>query len=632
MLLSLDAIIRSLVRIFLSGNNLLDWETAAQSESSAGRGSLDTYLKLSPLISLTIALGLALGRPASIFAAAPVLILWALAPAVATWVNSPPRAEEGPLKKADREFLERQALLIWRYFLEFGGPQNHWLIPDNVEERETYQVRKLSPTNLGMLINARQAACEFGFVTPEWFAAATLGTLDTYEKLEKQRGHIYNWYDIETLQPISPRIVSAVDSGNLAASFYSMHSGVLEMLKRPFLQEEWLAATHESDDADWAGAERRRARENWRAFAENYAPWRSVRFASLFEGATLVAQPESLTLSKALGYINDLDEKLATVAGSAELQRLAGELRGLLPAARARITKLCEDLQSIAARANRYADQMQYGFLLVKSRNLLSIGYDGLTGELYGACYDLLASEARMAFFLAVAKGDIPQESWFRLDRSHLLVKGRACLLSWTGTMFEYMMPSLWMRPYPNTLITRSLESALRIQRDHVRNMPWGISESGFAKTDPAGRYGYQAWGIPQIALKYGAEDGPVISPYSTFLALGLLRDDAVANLRRMAAMGWVGDYGFYEAADYTEGREPQLVRSWMAHHQGMSLLALTNLLRDGAFQRWFHSTPIVRATELLLHEKPLSKEAKGELDEATVEKATPAEGPSKVA
>lgn len=632
MLLSLDAIIRSLVRIFLSGNNLLDWETAAQSESSAGRGSLDTYLKLSPLISLTIALGLALGRPASIFAAAPVLILWALAPAVATWVNSPPRAEEGPLKKADREFLERQALLIWRYFLEFGGPQNHWLIPDNVEERETYQVRKLSPTNLGMLINARQAACEFGFVTPEWFAAATLGTLDTYEKLEKQRGHIYNWYDIETLQPISPRIVSAVDSGNLAASFCSMHSGVLEMLKRPFLQEEWLAATHESDDADWAGAERRRARENWRAFAENYAPWRSVRFASLFEGATLVAQPESLTLSKALGYINDLDEKLATVAGSAELQRLAGELRGLLPAARARITKLCEDLQSIAARANRYADQMQYGFLLVKSRNLLSIGYDGLTGELYGACYDLLASEARMAFFLAVAKGDIPQESWFRLDRSHLLVKGRACLLSWTGTMFEYMMPSLWMRPYPNTLITRSLESALRIQRDHVRNMPWGISESGFAKTDPAGRYGYQAWGIPQIALKYGAEDGPVISPYSTFLALGLLRDDAVANLRRMAAMGWVGDYGFYEAADYTEGREPQLVRSWMAHHQGMSLLALTNLLRDGAFQRWFHSTPIVRATELLLHEKPLSKEAKGELDEATVEKATSAEGPSKVA
>lgn len=622
MLLSLDAIIRSLVRLFLSGNNLLDWETAAQSESSTGRGSLDTYLKLSPLISLTIALGLALARPVSLFAAAPVLVLWALAPAVATWVNSPSRAEEGPLKKTDRQFLERQALLIWRYFLEFGGPENHWLIPDNVEEKDTFQVRKLSPTNLGMLLNARQAACEFGFVTSEWFATATLGTFDTYEKLEKQRGHIYNWYDIETLQPIAPRIVSAVDSGNLAASFYSLHSGALEMLKRPFLQDEWLTETKsESEARGWEEAERRRARESWRTFAENYAPWRSPRFEQLFQGATLVRQPDTLTLSKTLSYIRDLDAKLATVAGGAELQHLAVELRGLLPAAEARIAKLCGDLQSIAARANRYADEMQYGFLLVKSRKLLSIGYDGVTGELYNACYDLLASEARMAFFLAVAKGDIPQESWFRLDRSHVLVKGRACLLSWTGTMFEFMMPALWMRPYANTLITRSLESALRIQRDHVRNMPWGISESGFAKTDVAGRYGYQAWGIPQIALKYGAEDGPVISPYSTFLALGLLRDDAVANLRRMASMDWVGDYGFYEAADYTEGREPRMVRSWMAHHQGMSLLALTNLLRDGAFQRWFHSTPIVRAAELLLHEKPLSKESKDALEEATVEK-----------
>jgi hypothetical protein len=162
--------------------------------------------------------------------------------------------------------------------------------------------------------------------------------------------------------------------------------------------------------------------------------------------------------------------------------------------------------------------------------------------------------------------------------------------------------------------------------------MPWGISESGFAKTDPAGRYGYQAWGIPQIALKYGAEDGPVISPYSTFLALGLLRDDAVGNLRRMASMGWIGDFGFYEAADYTQGREPQMVRSWMAHHQGMSLLALTNLLREGAFQRWFHSTPIVRAAELLLHEKPLSKESIDALQEPAVEKLADTPASAKVA
>jgi hypothetical protein len=275
---------------------------------------------------------------------------------------------------------------------------------------------------------------------------------------------------------------------------------------------------------------------------------------------------------------------------------------------------LTTDIATIAAEAERHAGAMHYDFLFVEARQLLSIGYDGAAHELHSACYDLLASEARIASFIAVAKGDIPQQSWFRLDRSHVMVKGHPALLSWTGTMFEYMMPALWMRTFPNTLISRSLESAVIIQRHHVRNIPWGISESGYAKRDPQGRYGYQAWGIPALALKYGAEDGPVISPYSTFLALSVLRKDAVANLRRMAAMNWMGPYGFYEAADYTQGKQPELVRSWMAHHQGMCLLALTNLLKNNIVQNWFHATPRVRAAELLLHEKPLSKETLKEL------------------
>jgi hypothetical protein len=284
------------------------------------------------------------------------------------------------------------------------------------------------------------------------------------------------------------------------------------------------------------------------------------------------------------------------------------ELRLLLSAAQEQLKRLQADIGRIASEAEHNANAMDYSFLLEESRQLLSIGYDGATGELNTACYDLLASEARIASFLAVAKGDVPQEAWFRLDRSHVLVRGRASLISWTGTMFEYMMPSLWMRTYPDTLISRSLESVASIQKDHLREIPWGISESGCARTDDHGRYGYQAWGIPSLALKYGAEDGPVISPYSTFLALPFLRDEALANLRRMAKLGWQGAYGFYEAADYTQGREPIIVRSWMAHHQGMSLLAITNLLFENIFQDWFHANPIVRATELLLHEKPLNK------------------------
>jgi hypothetical protein len=625
MLLSLDAIVRSLNRTFLSGRNLLDWETAAQSEAGGGRGSLDTYLKLSPVIALAIAIGLALARPDSLFAASPVLVLWALAPAVVSWLNSPPRPEVGPLKNDDREFLERHALLIWRYFAEFGGEENRWLIPDNVEEQGTHQVRKLSPTNLGMLLNARQAACEFGFITTAEFAEATLGTLDTYERLEKQRGHIYNWYDIESLEAMAPKIVSAVDSGNLAASFYSLHAGAVEMLKRPLVQK---AVSRAKTDSGWVAEERERCEERRMRFIEAYAPWLSPRFVQFLSESSqaLDLDKETPTLARAAAYITELEGRLDGIANGGERSVLARELRALLPAAKERLQKLRADVQAIAERANHYADAMEYGFLLVEGRKLLSIGYDGVTGELYNACYDLLASEARMASFLAVAKGDIPQESWFRLDRMHVLVKGRACLVSWTGTMFEYMMPALWMRAYPNTLITRSLESAVRIQRDHVRKIPWGISESGYAKTDAAGRYGYQAWGIPQLALKYGADDGPVISPYSTFLALEFLRDDAIDNLRRMEKMGWLGDYGLYEAADYIEGGEARMVRSWMAHHQGMSLLALTNLLRDDAFQRWFHANAMVRAAELLLHEKPLSKESERNLEEPEKAKRRPAQ------
>jgi hypothetical protein len=250
---------------------------------------------------------------------------------------------------------------------------------------------------------------------------------------------------------------------------------------------------------------------------------------------------------------------------------------------------------------------------------LLSIGFDDDIGEVHSACYDLLASEARIASFLAVAAGDIPQGAWFRLDRTHALVTGYAALLSWTGTMFEYLMPTLWMKSYPHTLISRTLESVVAIQQKHVHGIPWGISESGFAKTDPQGRYGYQAWGIPDLALKYGAEDGPIISPYSTFLAMPFGRESAIANLHRMADQGWVGQYGFYEAADYSEGRDPQLVKSWMAHHLGMSLLAITNVLCGNVFQRWFHENSKVRAAELLLHERPLSRHTRRSLQARSV-------------
>jgi hypothetical protein len=516
-----------------------------------------------------------------------------------------------------------------------------------------------------MLFNARQAAYEFGFLTLPEFASATLGTLKTYDRLEKNHGHIYNWYEIETLKAIPPFTVSAVDSGNLAAGLYTLHAGALDLLKRPILSAEsfagirlmqdWVAASNArrqparghkdslrdltrslfenaeqiasgSAETGWIAAECNRRIAALRVYIESYAPWRLPEFEPLFESAALATEidGESPSLENAAAYaqtiLAKLDEAAGGFAAGSALSGLCGRLRSLIAAAEGNLRALHADIAAVAAQAEAHAEAMEYGFLLLEERQLLSIGYDGPTAKLHSACYDLLASEARIASFLAVAKGDIPQQSWFRLDRSHVLVQGRACLLSWTGTMFEYMMPSLWMKSFPNTLIHRSLEAAVKIQRDHVARfpgkIPWGISESGFATTDALGRYGYQAWGIPSLALKYGAEDGPVIAPYASFLALPILRSEAIANLRRMTELGWSGEYGFYEAADYTAGGSPQLVRSWMAHHQGMSLLALTNLLGEKIFQRWFHANPRVKASELLLHEKPLSKDTLKAIEE----------------
>ncbi len=661
-LLSVDAIARSLIRRFVTGKRLLEWETAAQSEKGkTKRSSLDLYLQITPLLAMAIAVLLFFtGHRVGLLVATPILLVWALSPALAAWLNASPRRELGPLSGSDRRFLEDQALLIWRYFAEFGGERNHWLIPDNVEERNTFEVRKLSPTNLGMLLNARQAALELGYLTLPEFARATTGTFATYERLEKQRGHIYNWYDIATLEPIAPRIVSAVDSGNLAASLYSLHGGAVALLKRPLLEAasfkalahvrelagmgaqeaapasfaahdmgglraavQWLltlapAAGGATDGAagpeSWYVREAEARRAALVRMVEEYAPWLEPRFAPMTEMPHFAdpAHEEMPSLQQAANYARHLGRKvgdlLTASADESSAHALAAEMHEALERAAERLDGLIGGVQEIAAAADRHADAMEYGFLLVESRQLLSIGYDGATGELYSACYDLLASEARIAFFLAVAKGDIPQQSWFRLDRSHVLVNGRASLLSWTGTMFEYLMPTLWMRCYADTLIARTLENAVAIQRAHVRGIPWGISESGMGKMDPQGRYGYQAFGVPALALKYGAEDGPVISPYSTFLALNFGRKEAIANLRRMHGMGWTGEYGLYEAADYINGKEPVLVRSWMAHHQGMSLLAITNLLEMNAFQRWFHANPRVRAAELLLHERPLAK------------------------
>jgi hypothetical protein len=378
-----------------------------------------------------------------------------------------------------------------------------------------------------------------------------------------------------------------------------------------------IAKSKQAAQIGWFAEEaERRLRRIQQAVGE-YAPWFSPEFAALRDDATLnLKLMDSIALQQLPQFIDQLINQIERALHStAQEQGLLYErLRDQLLKARANAERLIADLRMIANMSGTLAQEMDFRFLLNSHRKLVSVGFDVETHHLHPACYDLLGTESRTAVFVAIAKEDIPQESWFLLGRAHTLDGGRPVLLSWTGTLFEYLMPSLWMRSYPNTLLERSRATAVRSQQTYAarKGVPWGISESAYFKLDEAGNYQYYAFGLPHLALRKQEMNALVISPYSTFLALDADPVGAVRNLRRMADMGWFGSHGFYEAADFTsirrkfwQGRH-QLVRCWMAHHQGMSLLALANFLNDSVVQGWFHAERRVQATELLLHEKPV--------------------------
>lgn len=669
-LLSLDAILRSLVRRFVTGERLLEWETAAQSEcESSRRTPVDRSLVLMPFIAFGLAMLVYFFAPqkSAILFAAPPLLLWALAYFTTMWLNRSPCEKQRRLSSTEETFLLAHALRIWRYFHQFGGERHNYLIPDNIEEDGLFEAARVSPTNLGLLLNARQAACEFGFLTVPEFAELTASTLATISRLEKYRGHLYNWYDTESLKPLPLPTVSSVDSGNLVASLYTLRAGALALGGQPLFTcelftglrthwqlirlqndphgplakfslpgpaatvEEWIAWLPAADVALTAAAAAPtsdREKQWWLAETRNrinailtllrdYTPWLLPEYKSLRElpDFELIPKGDELSIDVAETFCEVLDACLArtslALAGNAPALMLDEQLRASLPEAKRNLRVLATALRTIAHQAEYFAEETEFSFLVDPGRHMLSVGYDVTAQKLHSACYDILASEARIATFLSVARGDLPQQSWLNLGRGHTRAFSRFLLLSWTGTMFEYLMPSLWMHSYPDTLIAHTMTACVKVQRAFARslNIPWGISESGYSRKDDAGHYQYQAFGIPQTALKFDATAGPVVSPYSTFLALGVDPLEALHNLHWMAKAGWVGAYGFYEAADYAcSPGSAVIVREWMAHHQGMSLLAILNLLHGNIVQRWFHANPLVQSTELLLNELPARK------------------------
>ncbi len=603
---SLDAIGRTLWRLHVSGRRLLQWQSSADVGRQCVAGAWAALkrtagqLAIGPALAVATALALAAWRPGAWGAALPLLCLWLASPCLVWWIDRPLARRTAVLDDEDRRALRLLARRTWAFFEAHVGAEDHHLPPDNVQLQPTERVaHRTSPTNIGLSLLATLAAHDFGWVGDAELIARTQATLDTMERLERRRGHWLNWYDTRTLQPLRPAYVSSVDSGNLAGHLLTLRGGLLEL----------------------AGADP----EPWRLIGGLEEPMRLLegagelglepveRFVTTWSGLMATRPGDRAVVRAAIAGLEGLAADLVSTAAEGEPASWARALHRQCQAARAALDPLPgrgESLRALAGRAGALA-AVDFRFLVDPNRDLLAIGWNADEDRLDDGHYDLLASEMRLGVFVAIAAGQLPQRAWFALGRRIATLGGRGVLLSWSGSMFEYLMPMLVMPSYDDTLLGEAVRGAVERQMRYgrQRGVPWGISESGYHATDAQLNYQYRAFGVPGLGLQRGLAADLVVAPYATVLALMVAPRAAVQNLSRLAAAGLGGRFGLYEAVDYTASRLPPgeplaVVRSYMAHHQGMSLLALASVLLGQPMQRRFAADPALQATLLLLQER----------------------------
>ena len=672
---SLDAILRTLTRLLLTHRRLLEWSPShdARRSSRGDLSTAFRAMWIAPALAVGSAAALVVIDPAALLVAAPVAILWLISPVIACWISRPLASHQAALTLEQRQLLGRIARKTWAFFETFVGPDDHWLPPDNYQEyREAALAHRTSPTNIGLALLANLSACDFGYLPAGRLLERTAQTLATMAGLRRHQGHFLNWYDTRSLQPLQPAYISTVDSGNLAGHLLTLRAGLSALPDHPVLEPRWLDGLHDAlgivldatgdqppatliafrselDTAREAPPDTlpaaltllQQLAQSSTAMvnaldddAETEAAWWTSALArqchavrdELLQLAPWSGQPEPAdglddlpelgaipSLRALAGLDRTLAARLAEQGGTAITPAQSARLATLLPQveqasalARSRIALI----ERLALQSGELA-QADYGFLYDKTSRLLCIGYNLDERRRDTGYYDLLASEARLAIFVAIAQGQLPQESWFALGRLLTSTGGEPTLLSWSGSMFEYLMPQLVMPSYAHTLLDQTARAAVTRQIEYGQQceLPWGMSESGYNTVDQHLNYQYRAFGVPGLGLKRGLEEDRVVAPYASLLAVMVAPHAACLNLQRLTALGAEGRYGFHEAIDYTPVRQRRgeahvLVRSYMAHHQGMSLLALAYHLLDQPMQRRFASDPLLRATLLLLQER----------------------------
>jgi len=571
-----DAILRTLWRLAVSRRHLLQWTTAATVQATVRSGLVPLLYQhwRTPALALAGLLGLlALGVPHPGWAAA-LGLLWASAPFGAWWASRPRAAgADEALPPAERLWLADIARDTWRFYERCVTAADRHLPPDNLQTLPFHMLaRRTSPTNIGLYLLSTACAREFGWIGTQELLARLEATLDSLDTLARHRGHFMNWYDTGTGQPLLPMYVSTVDSGNLSGHLLAVAQACCARVRAPLD----AGASH-------------------RALA-----------AARARVLPLAAQRCGATPAQRAVLRDALADHRAT-RRSAALDTAARNLPGT-DGADAAVVRL----QALARRCQALAWSADFRFLYHRKRHLFHIGLRVAEQELDAGFYDLLASESRLTSLLAIAKGDVPVRHWAALGRPFFAAGTLAGLRSWSGSMFEYLMPGLILAEPPGSVLREACQAALREQIAFARtqSVPWGISESAYAGRDHTLAYQYAPQGVPRLALRRTPIDELVIAPYATLMATQVAPHRAVANLQALDALSGRGPLGFIEALDFTPGRQSGAERctpvmTFMAHHQGMGLVALANVLLDNVAQRWGMADAHIEAVASLLHERP---------------------------
>jgi cellobiose phosphorylase len=654
----LDAIFRTLYRLTFSKKWLLEWSTASHVES-INQNSLLSYIRgmiFPMLLGLGIFIFALFNHPAHLWVVTPFFVFWFISPFYVWYISQPLEKKQIAISAEERSRLRLYARRTWSYFERFVNDRHRWLPPDNYQEDPSLpEANRTSPTNIGLALVSNTSAYKLGYITLGMYLQRQLDSLHAIGYLEKYKGHLFNWYATGSGLVLQPSYISTVDSGNLAASLIVVKEAVKETMASKNIYKNFYRGLHDTlicidnivDELKLEMSLSTKYFDEVKTFVKSMLYILEKSNTRNFQISVellsnLKQEAEKLTkiqipkldksfdvrklenfifwIERPWAYLNNaLDElKTLTKQGQIDIQLYSYlDLKTLMRDAsqddpcKKLIDQWLDKAKKIERLAENLINEMDFSFLYQKERGLFSIGYNLDIAQFDKSTYDLLASEARIASYIAIAKGDVPVEHWFRLSRRLTRINKDEMLFSWGGTMFEYLMPLLFFKSFEDTMMDNTCRNVIHWQKKygHSRGFPWGSSESAYYFLNIDLHYQYRTFGAPGLGLKRGLADEYVIAPYASLLSLMVEITDPMKNLAEIEKAGGLGIFGFYDAIDYTpahltEGTTFKLVKTYMVHHHGMSLIAMENVLNGDSNRNSFHADPRIKCCELLLQER----------------------------